>query len=304
MNVAPKPSADVVTFPAGGPAATKGAVGRADAAADAAAEVERLRTLLDKQPSCLIRVGTDGTLLAVSDAGLGVLGAQQLTQVLGTNLVDRLQGASASLWADFAHRVSTGGSGSVECELLDLSGVSRAVVLLGLALANHPDGLGSLLVTVRDVSAARRLETSLQEEEGRRRSIQTALDDATVTLQELRARLDEAEVEKRQLHMMLEAAAGQRQQFASSVATSLREEQERRRALQAALDEATASTQQFHAQTAHLAAENSELRTALEGATAERHHMAVSFERVTEALTAAMDAAALAQQVLERERTP
>jgi hypothetical protein len=182
---------------------------------DPAAEVERLRALLEKQPSCLLRVGTDGKLLAVSDVALRLLGANDLAQVLDTNFVERLQGDGAGVWADFVHRVSHSGSGSAECEMTDLTGARRAVTLLGVALPNHPDGLGSMLIAVRDVSTARRLEASLQEQEGLRRSVQAALDEATADLQRLRAQLDEVTGERRQLHATLEAVDAQRKQIAT-----------------------------------------------------------------------------------------
>ena len=45
-----------------------------------------LLRLLEKQPSCLIRVDLDGTLLAVNEAGLKLLGTEALHQVLGRSL--------------------------------------------------------------------------------------------------------------------------------------------------------------------------------------------------------------------------
>jgi hypothetical protein len=135
------------------------------------AETAHLRWVIEKQPSCLMRVALDGTLLAVSDAALGLLGARELTQVLDTTLTERLPREAAGLWAEFAARVSNSGSGSAECEMIDLSGVRRSVTMIGVALPNHPDGVNSLLITVRDVSTARRLEMSLQEQENLRQSI-------------------------------------------------------------------------------------------------------------------------------------
>src|SRR5688572_30109327 len=97
---------------------------------DAAAEVVRLRMLLEGQPSCLIRVGTDATLLAVSDAALTLLGARDLAQLLETSLVDRIRSDSApDVWADFATRVISGGSASAECDIDDVAGTRRSVLL-------------------------------------------------------------------------------------------------------------------------------------------------------------------------------
>lgn len=173
-------------------------------AADPVTEVERLRLILDKLPSCLMRVSADGTLLAVSDSALELLGCRELAAVLGGSLLDRIRGEAGLLWMGFVQRVSEGGSGSVECDMRDASGLVRTVVLLGTALPHHPDGVASLLVTVRDISTARRLEASLLEQEGTRRSIQASLDAATATVQQLREQVEAAAGERRQLAVALE----------------------------------------------------------------------------------------------------
>src|SRR5919106_3512371 len=67
-----------------------------------AAEVERLRALLERQPSCLMRIGISGTLLAVNEAALKFLGARTLADVLDTSIVERIVGDdAATIWADF-----------------------------------------------------------------------------------------------------------------------------------------------------------------------------------------------------------
>jgi PAS domain S-box-containing protein len=185
---------------------------------DLQAEVERLRTLLERQPSCLMRVGVNGTLLAVNDKALNLLGARGLEGVLGSSLVDRIDAEdTASLWEDFVRRVSNAGSASVECEMKDLAGVRRAVMVQAVTLPSHPDGDVSFLLTVRDVSTSRRLQASLQEQEELRRSAQHGLDDATASIQDLRTRLAEATVERDWLRATSETAAADRQQLSDAL---------------------------------------------------------------------------------------
>src|SRR5688572_626677 len=124
------------------PASSGAAKQASQPAVDSEAEVVRLRMLLEQQPSCLMRVATDGTLLAVSDAALTLLGARDLAQLLDTSLVDRIRGDSAAnVWADFTTRVLSAGSASAECDIDDVAGTRRSVLLLGVALPDHPDGL-------------------------------------------------------------------------------------------------------------------------------------------------------------------
>jgi hypothetical protein len=204
---------------------------------DPMTEIARLRALLERQPSCLMRIGIDGRLLAVSDAALTLLGAQELAQVLDTNLVERIRGDSpTNAWTDFMTRVVSSGSASGECEIEDLAGTARSVILLGVALADHPDGLPSLLVTVRDVSTARGLEASLHEQEDLRRSLQTALAAATAQLDELVPQLQQVTAERQQLRGALDTILRQRQQIASSV-------EQLRTALTAAMDAAATARQ-------------------------------------------------------------
>ena len=184
---------------------------------DLQTEVERLRSLLERQPSCLMRVAMTGTLLAVNDKALGLLGARGLEDVLGASLVDRIDAEDgATVWADFARRVSSAGSASVECEMKDLAGVRRAVMVQAVTLS-HPDGEESFLLTVRDISTSRRLQASLQEQEELRRSAQHGLHDATASIHDLRARLAEVTLERDRLRATSEAALTDKQQLSGAL---------------------------------------------------------------------------------------
>lgn len=164
------------------------------------AEIERLRSMLERQPSCLMRVAVSGRLLAVNEAALGFLGGRTLAQVLGTSIIERIDGNNGSeIWRDFASRVSNAGSASAESEMTDLGGVRRAVILQGVTLPAHPDGDESLLVTVRDVSTARRLQASLQEQEDNIQNLRSRLAELTVECDRLRTTADGAIDDRKQL---------------------------------------------------------------------------------------------------------
>jgi len=183
---------------------------------DPALEIERLRALLEKQPSCLMRIGYGGTLLAVNEVALTLLGARTLADVLGTSFTDRIQG-DGTVWADFVRRVSQGGSASTECDMNDLAGLGRAVMMQGIALTGHPDGNESLLVSVRDVTTARRLQASLQEQDDLRRTAQASLDEASASLRDLRARLTQATAEQDRLREALEGTLAEREQLTAAI---------------------------------------------------------------------------------------
>jgi PAS domain-containing protein len=211
-------------------------------------EPSYLSSLLDRQPSCLIRVGTDGVLLAVSEAALSLLGGTDLNAVLGTTLTERIVPEQRELWIAFSARVWSEGSGSHECDILGPSGSRRPVMLQGVALPDHPDGTPSILVMLRDVSATRRLEAAVQEHTIVRQAAEA-----------LRRDLDLAVVEQQRLAALLaEKDVGEEE---------LRAVQER---LRAELDEATADRQQLHALVTQWVAEGTELRALLDRAAADR----------------------------------
>lgn len=165
-----------------------------------------------------MRVGLDGRVLAVSDHAMSLLGVRELGQVLDTNFVELLRGdAVAATWAEFVARVTQSGSASGEGELEDFTGSKRAVNMQGVAIPDHPDGIASMLLTVRDISTARRLEASLEEEEGLRRSLQSALADATATVETLRKNLIALATERKELQGALDTVLLQRPQIAQSV---------------------------------------------------------------------------------------
>jgi hypothetical protein len=166
---------------------------------DLAAEVERLRTMLERQPSCLMRVGADGTILAASDAAISLLGGRGLAFVLETSLIDRLAGSGADLWSELVARIRQSGSASAECEMTDLTGLGRAVILQGASLPGHPDGIESLVLVVRDVSTARRLEESLKEQEDQRRAAQDDPRGSVEQVTKLQMQLDAVTAERHEL---------------------------------------------------------------------------------------------------------
>ena len=102
-------------------------------------EADHLRWIVEKQPACLMRVATDGPVLAANDAALALLGADKPSQVLGKALTGFLVPLSQEPWQGFMDKLTAGASHSLECDLLDVSGMVRSVILHGVPLAEHAD---------------------------------------------------------------------------------------------------------------------------------------------------------------------
>ena len=136
-----------------------------DSTQSSTGEAVHLRRLIEKQPACVLRVGIDGLVLAANDAAVSLLGAEGLTQVLGTKLTERIIRRHHEQWEEFAARIREGTSSSIECDLTDLSGGRRTILLQGVPLLDHADGIPSMILAARDTSTYRRLETALRERE-------------------------------------------------------------------------------------------------------------------------------------------
>ena len=65
-----------------------------------------------------MRVDLEGQFLAVNQAGLNLLGAQGLEEVLGTSVTERISTTNGGQWTEFARRVWNGAPGSLECSLI------------------------------------------------------------------------------------------------------------------------------------------------------------------------------------------
>ena len=180
------------------------------------AEAEHLRNLIEKQPCCLLRVGLDGLLLAANDAAQQQLGGREPRQVLDHLFTEWIIPEHHALWHEFAARIREAGSGSVECDLVGLEGAHYPALLQAVLLADHPDGIVSVLLVARDISATRRLEEALQEHASRRQALaeehQLALmhkdREGRQQLNVLQSKLDWSESEHLRLQKLLEEQEG------------------------------------------------------------------------------------------------
>ena len=182
------------------------------------ADASYLRWLLERQPACLIRVRLDGVLLACNDAALGLFGVGTLGAILNTNLTDRVIAAERTKWQNFATRVWANGAASLECHLVVLDGNARPVLLQGIALNDHPDGLDSLLLNLRDQSQTHRLERSIQSaeidragQEERQQAAREQVEQAIAERLQLAALVDEHQAERQRLTEVIDAQIADRQ---------------------------------------------------------------------------------------------
>ena len=166
---------------------------------------DHLRWIVEKQPSCLMRIGTDGVVLAANDAALALLGAESHPQVLGHSLTPLIAPTHQDAWLAFLDKVGHGAPQSCECDLHGVTGATRSVVLHGVPLLDHEDGIPSLLLSARDAGALRGVEAALHESERLRQLAlaharqQAAGADNIDEIRSLRATIEQLETDRDQL---------------------------------------------------------------------------------------------------------
>ena len=122
-----------------------------------------LRAVLESQPVILVRLARDGTFMAVNESGVSALGAERLEQLLGTSIAALLPQDERNSLLVFLEKITSGNRGSLEIDLTALTGTRHTMQLHAAPHPGAPDGIDSLLATLRDVTESRRLEQSLVE---------------------------------------------------------------------------------------------------------------------------------------------
>ena len=276
-------------------------------------EAAHLRRLIESQPTCLMRVGLDGGLLAVNDAAQKMLGAAGLTAVLGTFMGERVAPTHRQAWRSFSDRLATGKSSSLECVLLDLTGAERAILMQGVPLLDHPDRVPSMILALRDVTSAQKIENvALEQDLSKQVDIAVLEHGFTSQIAELQAELERARGEGGQLEAMLAEARSDDQRRAAEHAAerarlqqTLAEEHQlalmlRDRAAQQRIDELLARLDGSKGETEH---QVTELLAQIDGSRRETERLAglLSDSEAARALLAAEHQAARAALQAEVE---
>lgn len=114
-----------------------------------AVEAALLRGVLENQPICLLRLGTDGVVLSANDAAQTLVGADGLGEMLGQVFTDWVAPEHHSEWQNFLLRISQGSPASLQCNLIGSPDTHVPVLLHGVPLEDAPDSIRSIGLAVR-----------------------------------------------------------------------------------------------------------------------------------------------------------
>jgi PAS domain S-box-containing protein len=126
----------------------------------------RLRAIVDNEPECVKLLGAGCTLLDMNPAGLRMIEADSLAQVVGASVIALIQPEHRSAFAELAEKVLNGGTGNLEFEIQGIKGTRRWLETHAVPLR---EGLGEakVLALTRDITARRSAEAALLESEAR-----------------------------------------------------------------------------------------------------------------------------------------
>lgn len=143
-----------------------------------------LRTIIETEPECVKQLAEDGTLLHMNRAGLNMIEADSLDQILGQKIQQLVMPEYREAFMALTKRVFAGESGNLVFEVQGLRGGHRWLETHAAPLRNSQEQITALLGITRDVSERKRYEAK-QEEATRQLESQLA------EISELQTRLQE-----------------------------------------------------------------------------------------------------------------
>lgn len=170
-------------------------------------EVTRLRATLEAAPVSLARISADGTLLALNQAAVALLGVTRAADALQRPFARHISPADAGELAAFVARVAGGEPGTLELKPHSTAGIERALELSGAPLPIDGLGRASGLFVFRDVGTRRALELAALTLNDRAHEDAALLDERARTIDILGQRLSDAEADRSRLQAELAARA-------------------------------------------------------------------------------------------------
>ncbi len=168
----------------GGRGAISGVVGVAfdvtdrHRAEDALRESEtRLRTIIESEPECVTLVDHKGLLLDMNPAGLAMLQADSLEVIQGLPIVDVVAPEHRAAFTALHDRVFQGHSGTLEFEIIGLTGRRRWLATHAVPLRDASGTIQAALGITRDITEARRAEEQVRASRAALRSLATRQQD-------------------------------------------------------------------------------------------------------------------------------
>jgi PAS domain S-box-containing protein len=138
----------------------------------------RLRAIVESEPECVKVVSTNGVVLDMNPAGLRMLEADRLAEVVNRPVRDFIEPADWPAFTALHERVSRGESGVLEFRIVGLKGGMRWVETHAAPLCDSDGSISAVLSVTRDITEQRAAKDRLRVSEERFRLLARATNDA------------------------------------------------------------------------------------------------------------------------------
>ena len=125
---------------------------------------ERLRAIIETTPECVKIVASDGTLMHMNSAGLGMVGVDCAEMAVGRSIYDVIAPEDRERFAEFNKRICAGAKEALEFDIIDMNG-GRHHMESHAAPLQEFDGSTAHLAVTRDVTARKLAENAIRERE-------------------------------------------------------------------------------------------------------------------------------------------
>ena len=128
---------------------------------------QRLRAIIETEPECVKLLDAGGRLLEMNGAGLRMIEAASFEEVAGRSVYPFIVEKDREAFRRLTERVCDGERGTLEFELVGLRGTRRWMQTHAVPFADESSGATRLLAITRDVTAGKRAEQALRDNERR-----------------------------------------------------------------------------------------------------------------------------------------
>ena len=129
----------------------------------------RLRTIVNSEPECIKLVNSECELMEMNPAGLALLEAENVEELLGKNVASLLLPAYQESFVNLVNNVFEGKTGKLQYEIMGMKGTKRFLDTHAVPLRNTEGKVIALLAITRDITENKNAEVKLLASEERYR---------------------------------------------------------------------------------------------------------------------------------------
>jgi PAS domain S-box-containing protein len=122
-----------------------------------------LDTIIENAPACIKLLAPDGTILKINSAGVGIIGAGSVDDVLGTSIFPLVLPRYRQAFVDMTGDVFRGRPGQLEFEAVGLQGRQVWLHTHAVPLYDNEDTVTALLGITVDITERKRVEEELRQ---------------------------------------------------------------------------------------------------------------------------------------------